>query len=92
MKAITILLTTIAAGAIGYAAGTLFAPNKGSKTRNKISKKGHEYADHLSDTYDEIVDMVSNTYDSLESDTARLAKKGKANVKKVAADINAKMH
>lgn len=92
MKALSILLTTLSAAAIGYAAGTLLAPHKGSKTRSKIYKSSHKYADHLADSYEDFVDKISQSLENLETETKRITKKGKAEVKKVAADLNAKMH
>lgn len=55
MKISSVIVTTIFVGAAGLIAGTLFfIPGKGVKTRNKISKKGHEYKDYLVDNFDDI--------------------------------------
>ncbi len=54
MKISSVIVTTIFVGAAGLIAGTLFVPGKGVKTRNKISKKGHEYKDYLVDNFDDI--------------------------------------
>lgn len=43
-KVVLGLLVGIAAGAV---LGVLFAPDKGSITRNKLSKKGQDYLDDL---------------------------------------------
>ncbi len=51
MKISSIIATTLFAGAAGALAGTLFAPNKGSKTRKKIAKKGEGYKDYLQDKF-----------------------------------------
>lgn len=88
MKALKIITTTLGATVIGVALGILFAPGKGSKTRNKISKKSHKYADRLSESFDDLLDTVSHSVESVENETVRLAKKGKDQVKKVAADLN----
>lgn len=92
MKALRIITTTLGATVIGVALGILFAPGKGSKTRHKISKRSHKYADHLSDSFDDFLDTVSHSFESVENETARLAKKGKDKAKKVVADLNSNLH
>lgn len=92
MKVLKIITTTLGATAVGVALGILFAPGKGSKTRHKISKRSHKYADHLYDSFDDFLDTVSHSFESVESETARLAKKGKDQAKKVAADVNSSLH
>lgn len=92
MKAYKILAIAFGATVTGFALATLFTPYKGSKTRRKIYKKGHEYTDYLAGSYDDLINKASHSFGSMESKTSKLAKKGKAEAKKVVADINSKMH
>ena len=50
------ILAGITAGAI---IGILFAPDKGSETRNKIYSKGDEYAEELKEKLNDFVENVS---------------------------------
>lgn len=88
MKALHIITTTLGATVIGVALGILFAPYKGSKTRNKISKKSHKYSERIADSFDDFLDTVSHSFKNIETKTSRLAKEGKGQAGKVAAELN----
>jgi len=59
-----VLLGILAGAAAGAFLGILFAPEKGSTTRNKILSKGEEYADELKEKFGEFVDNVAEKYES----------------------------
>lgn len=46
--------------AVGAALGVLFAPAKGSETRQKISDKGNEIGDSLKKKFDEFIDGLAD--------------------------------
>lgn len=90
MKISSIILTTLFVGAGGIMAGTLFAPRKGSKTRNRIAKKGHEYSDYLVDNFNEIANSVSHPFEKAEDQTIRLSQKAIDKAKKMKEKVNQK--
>jgi gas vesicle protein len=62
MKAITALLTGLAAGA---AIGTLMAPDKGSKTRDKLMTSAKDFGDMLVQKRDEGMEALQDLKDQV---------------------------
>ena len=59
------LLSGILVGlAVGAALGVLFAPDKGSATRKKITDKGGELANNLKDKLEGIIDDVIGRHEA----------------------------
>jgi gas vesicle protein len=88
MKAVKFITSALILTAAGVAVGMLFAPQKGSRTRRKISELNHDYNDYLSDRFDEFVDFISHPLENAEDEAKRLAKKAKAKANKIAAKVN----
>ena len=57
-----IMIGFLAGDAAGVLAGVLFAPDKGTETRKKISKKSGEAADSLKHKFNDFVDGLKETY------------------------------
>ncbi len=91
MKTSSIIFNTLLASAAGVAIGMLFAPEKGSKTRRKISEKNHQYSDYLAEKFDNLVDSVSHPLESLEHETKRLANQASKEAKRVASEVNSSL-
>lgn len=88
MKITSIIMTGLFAGAAGAIAGTLFAPGKGSKTRNKIAKKGQEYKESVKDNFNEITDSITHPFEDIEDKTIRISQKAIDKAKKIKAGVN----
>lgn len=62
--------------AIGTIIGILFAPEKGSVTRNEIARKGDEYADELKERFNGVVEnllqKVENNLRRMQRETERV--------------------
>jgi len=76
MKSGKILLGVLAGVAIGATLGILFAPDKGSSTRKKISKKGDEYADELEKKFNDFIDSLTHKYETVKDEATHLADAG----------------
>jgi len=73
------LLLGILAGVAGGAlAGILFAPEKGSKTRKRISRKGEKYSDDVKDKFEEFYDKVNTKFDDVKDHVTKFAEQTKA--------------
>ena len=72
-----VLLGLLSGVAIGATVGILFAPEKGSRTRSNIGKKGEDYIDSLGDKYNDFIDEISDQMDSAKDKANRVMEKGK---------------
>jgi len=73
-KFATAVLLGVAAGAI---LGVLFAPDKGSETRKKVSEKSNDFADSLKDKFNNFIDAIANKYQDVGDEVSEYADKGK---------------
>ena len=63
--------------AIGSALGILFAPEKGTETRSRISKKSGDLADSLKRKFNDFVDGLSERMDEVSDEADNLVERGK---------------
>jgi gas vesicle protein len=70
------LLGFIAGAAVGAAIGILFAPDKGTETRRKISEQSNDLADNLKGKFTDLVDGVKDKFSSVKSEAEDVAEKG----------------
>lgn len=83
-----VVLGTLAGLAVGGILGILFAPEKGSVTRQQILDKGNDYADDLKSKYNGITETLKEKFQAVKNDAESIAQNGKAKFDEVKNDIN----
>ena len=73
MKSGKVFLGVLAGAATGALAGILFAPAKGSKTREKITRKTEDYLDAVKETFNELIDSVTEKFEKVKEDVSEYA-------------------
>ena len=73
-----VLLGLLAGIAAGATLGILFAPDKGSTTRRKISQKSDDYAEELEEKFSEFIENITRKFETLKEDATRVSENGKA--------------
>lgn len=73
MNAGKIIVGVLAGAAVGAALGILFAPDKGSETRQKISRKAQDYANSVKDKFGDWMDTVTSQFSSMKEEAAEAA-------------------
>jgi gas vesicle protein len=82
-----VLLGVLAGVAAGALIGVLFAPDKGSATRSKISKKGEDYADSLKDKFDEFIDGITSKFEKAKEDISDFAHDGNVKAEQAEKEV-----
>lgn len=69
--------------AVGGALGILFAPDKGTETRKKISKKGNDLTGAVKEKFDSIVDKFKKEVADVQEQADEFASNGKSAIEKL---------
>jgi gas vesicle protein len=83
-----VLLGVLAGVAAGATLGILFAPDKGSTTRRKISSKGDEYAEELESKFNEFIESITDKFEVLKEEAGRVVEHGEQRVEKALHESN----
>lgn len=82
-----ILLGLLAGVATGAMLGILFAPDKGSATRKKITKKGEDFAQGISDRFSDFIHEVSEKFESIQHEAKAMVENGKAKMEPAESEV-----
>ncbi len=75
----------VVGAAIGAILGILFAPDKGSETRNKLSKKGGELTDAMKEKISHYLDVFKKESSEVKDKVIESMENGKAKFEKTTA-------
>jgi gas vesicle protein len=87
-----IMIGFLAGAAAGVLAGILFAPDKGTETRKKISKKSGEAADSLKHKFNDFVDGLKETYATAKESVDDAAEKGNMKINTLKSEAKNALH
>ena len=60
-----VLIGVMAGVAAGATLGVLYAPDKGSTTRKRFSRKGYNYTDELEEKFNELIDSITLQFETV---------------------------
>lgn len=89
MRVGKVLLGILAALGVGTLLGVLFAPDKGTETRKKITKKTNEFSEELNAKVTEAVSSVNEKMETLKDEASRMAANIKQRKDEAMAEFNA---
>lgn len=87
MKSRKVLFGLLAGVATGTALGVLFAPDKGSSTRRKISNTANQYASGIKDKSNSLANGVAQKFQAVKDEGSRIAGNFRHKAKETEADL-----
>ena len=83
MSAKKVLIGAIAGAAAGAVLGILYAPAKGSTTRNRFKRRSFEYSEELEAKFDDLIDSITEQFETVVVEVNRLAE-----IEKIKAEMS----
>ena len=83
-----VLLGVLTGVTVGALAGILFAPEKGSIIRKKLSKRGDDYIDFMKEKFDDFLASLTDKFETAEEEVSRYAVIRKAKLNEVIEQEN----
>jgi gas vesicle protein len=74
-----VILGALGGLAAGALIGVLFAPDKGSESRNKIVRKSEDYLDSVKKKFNSMLDSISGKFDGGKVEVSDIDVNGKTN-------------
>jgi len=80
-----ILIGVLAGAAAGATLGILFAPDKGSSTRRRFSKKSLNYSEELEEKFNELIESITEQFETVVEEVNRMAEADKLKAERAEA-------
>jgi gas vesicle protein len=87
MESGKVVLGVLAGVAVGTVLGILFAPEKGSVTRNQILSKGEDLTNDLTKKLNSFIEEASKKYETAIHQAEELSTKGKAKFDEIKKEV-----
>jgi len=80
-----VLIGVLAGAVAGTVIGILYAPEKGSTTRRKFSRKSFDYTDELEEKFNELIDNITEQFQTVVEEVNLMADAERLKTEKVKA-------
>jgi len=77
MSAKKMMIGVLVGTAFGAVLGILFAPDKGSTTRRRFSKKSYDYSEELEEKFNDLIESITEQFQTVVEEVNQMADKGK---------------
>jgi len=72
MSKVNVVIGALAGVAVGALLGVLFAPEKGTETRKKITKKGKDTSESLKNKFNDFIDNISEHFEKVKTEPSEV--------------------
>jgi len=88
MNSKKVLVGVVAGVAAGALLGILFAPKKGSETREKIHKLAGEFGNLAKEKFNDLLDGIIEKFESAKGEVSELTQNGETKFEEVVDDVS----